>query len=96
LIFWSVVRILEDPFQPSNSMKNPRFDRLANWRRNRRLRNITAAIAGIAFFTALLLGLDPVVSGEPFRLQPVIVFGLVFFIAASVALYYHMRFLTRE
>ncbi len=77
-------------------MKNPHFDRLANWRRNRRLRNITAAIAGIAFLAGLLIGLDPVVSGTAFRLEPVLIVALIFFIAASVAAYYHMRSLTRE
>jgi hypothetical protein len=79
-----------------NSIHNPRFDRLGNWRRNRRLRNITAAIAGVAFFAGLLVGLDPVVSGTPFRFEPVLFFGVVFFLAAIVAAYYHMRSLTRE
>jgi hypothetical protein len=77
-------------------MPNPRFDRLANWRRHRRLRNITAAVAGIAFFAGLLFGLDPVVSHTAFRLEPVLIFGGVFFLAAIVAAYYHMRSLTRE
>lgn len=76
--------------------KHSPFDRLAGLRRNRRLRGICLAISGASFLLALLLWLDPLVSGSEPHDGWVLFFGALFLIFFAAMLYFHMRFLTRE
>ncbi|MBU0509281.1 hypothetical protein KKH27_10640 [bacterium] len=77
-------------------MSNSHFDRLAGLRRNRRLRNICAGVAGGCFMLAVILWLDPMVSGSAPNDGWALGFVALFLIFAAAALYFHMRFLTRE
>jgi len=76
--------------------KYSHFDRLAGLRRNKRLRNVCLAASGASFLLALLLWLDPMVSGAESHDGWVLLFGALFLISFAAMLYFHMRFLTRE
>jgi hypothetical protein len=95
LILWNVLAIF-GRFIGKTALPNPRFDRLAGVRRNRKMRNISAALACLALFLGVILALDPIVSGTPFHPTPVIIVGAVFVVFFSSATYFHMRFLSRE
>lgn len=73
-----------------------RFDRLAGVRRNRRLRNAATAAAGLSFIVAVVLILDPIVAGTAIHIGPVLGVAMFFVASLSIAIYFHMRFLTRE
>jgi hypothetical protein len=80
----------------SKSVAISRFDRLAGVRRNRRLRNTWLIIAGFSLFVGVILILDPMVSGTPAQLGPMAGFGGLFVVSFSIAVYFHLRFLSRE
>lgn len=84
------------PKHKTKTVDLSRFDRLAGVRRNRRFRNVSAAVSGLSFILTIVLLLDPVFSGTPFHFGPIIGAGALFVGALSVATYFHMRFLTRE
>jgi len=75
---------------------SPHFDRLAGWRRNRRLRNFWTIVGAVSFFFLILLSIDPLFSGASPKFGLILVFGGVLVISASAATYFHLRFLTRE
>jgi hypothetical protein len=77
-------------------VQSTRFDRLAATRRNRRFRNISATVAGFAFLIALVIGLDPFVSGSAPHYDHLSESVVLFVVSFSVAAYFHMRFITRE
>jgi hypothetical protein len=75
---------------------SPHFDRLAGVRRNRRWRNTSMAAAIASFFFLVILSVDPLVSDTPPKLGFIVIFAVLLVIFASIATYFHLRFLTRE
>ena len=77
-------------------MHSPHFDRLAGVRRNRRFRNIATGFAIASFFFLALFGIDPMVSATPPQIPLLLILGGLLIVSASIATYFHLRFLTRE
>lgn len=72
------------------------FDRHYTMRRNRRLRTAALALAGAGLLGAVVLGLDPLFSGAVLRLGPVLLCGLLFVVFLPLAIYFHLKVLSRE
>ncbi len=77
-------------------MHSPHFDRLAGVRRNRRLRNVAMSFAIACLFFVVILVVDPIVSGTAPHITAIIILSGLLVISASIATYFHLRFLTRE
>lgn len=77
-------------------MQSHTFDRLQATRRNRKLRNICAIVAGIAGAVATVLAIDPAVSNEPLKPVPLLITCFIFFLGAGMSVYFHMRFISRD
>jgi hypothetical protein len=69
---------------------------LAGVRRNRRFRNLWMGLAITSFFFIAIFGIDPMVSSTPPKVALLAVLGGLLVVSASFAIYFHMRFLTRE
>ncbi|MCB9357354.1 MAG: hypothetical protein H6505_02185 [Calditrichaeota bacterium] len=72
------------------------FDRLQSTRRNRKLRNYFAIVAGITAVVSLVLWLDPLVSNEPLQALPLLTFSFLCFLCGGLTVYFHMRFVSRD
>jgi phage shock protein PspC (stress-responsive transcriptional regulator) len=77
-------------------LRRSHFDRLYESRRNKKFRNITLAIMAVCGLLAAILGLDPVMSGEPLRVIPFLGFTLVFFVSTGLSVYFHLKYLSRD
>jgi hypothetical protein len=72
------------------------FDRLAGARRNKKYRNITMTVGISSGFLAVLFALDPLMSGQPMLIAPFLGLTLVCFVALGLALYFHLKFVSRD
>lgn len=77
-------------------MKTFRYDRWENIRRNKQMRAIWAVIAALSLFAAAVVAVDPLVSGQTLLVDWVVTLGVVFAISLGIAVYYHLKFMTRE
>ena len=77
-------------------VKSANFDRWANARRNKRLRNFCLAGMGFSMLIAAVIVLDSLVTNTPLNLGRLFIFGVLFVVSFSFATYYHLRFMSRE
>lgn len=77
-------------------MKSFRYDRWESIRRNKQMRAIWAVFAALSLFAAAVIAVDPLVSGQPLLVDWVVTLGVVFAISFGIAIYFHLKFLTRE
>lgn len=77
-------------------METPSFDRLQATRRNRKLRNNCAVIAGICAVIATVLWFDPIVSKGQLLAMPLLIVSFFCFLFAGLTVFFHMRYITRD
>ncbi len=73
-----------------------KFDRHYSTRQNKRWRDICLSGAGVSLLVALLIGLDPVVSGGPSHPRALTFFGFLFIVFSSLSLSFQLRYKSRE
>jgi hypothetical protein len=79
-----------------NVPKTSPFDRLSGPRRNRKIRNVSVLIAAASVFFIAVLWLDARWNMHAQPLTVIYLLSMLLIASIASAIYYHLRFLTRE
>jgi hypothetical protein len=77
-------------------LNNSPFDRLYGAKRNRKIRNFALSASGVSGLLAMILVLDPFLSGEPLSALTFLFFSFLFFVSIGLSLYFHLKFIARD